>query len=99
MLLDYTRPPKNRIEELRNYQLFSQQALAGLINEICGTKYNQKSVSRWENGESFLPQRVLVALALVFDCSIEYLLFLSDAEKVPLYPEYEAMKKKINRDV
>lgn len=85
----FSHAPENRIKELRDYHGMSQQRLVDLINQLCGTTYNQRSLSRFERRENDIPSKVVMALALIFRCNIEYLLCMTDDEMpLRLRPEY-----------
>lgn len=62
----------NRLKELRKEKDLSQQALAKLLN------VNEKTISRWENGESNIKPEKAQQLADFFGVSVGYLLGYSD---------------------
>ena len=73
---------KDRIVELRTEYGLSQQDLARAIN------FGKSIIYYWENGEREPNTKALIALSNYFNVSIEYLLGISDEEKI--YSDYSA---------
>ena len=61
-----------RLKELRIEKQLSQKELADLLST------GQSSISAWERGEREPLAHQLVDLAKVFECSVDYLLGVSD---------------------
>ena len=61
-----------RLKELRKEKQLSQKELADLLST------GQSSISAWERGEREPLAHQLVDLARVFECSVDYLLGISD---------------------
>ena len=61
-----------RLKELRIEKQLSQQELADLVST------GQSSISAWERGAREPLAHQLIDLARVFDCSVDYLLGISD---------------------
>ena len=61
-----------RLKELRLEKQLSQKELADLLST------GQSSISAWERGDREPLAHQLVDLARVFECSIDYLLGISD---------------------
>ncbi len=61
-----------RLKELRLEKQLSQKELAEMLST------GQSSISAWERGEREPLAHQLVALALFFNCSVDYLLGISD---------------------
>ncbi|MGO4943541.1 helix-turn-helix domain-containing protein [Streptococcus alactolyticus] len=64
----------NRLKELRKDKKISQTTLAKLLN------VNEKTISRWENGESNIKPEKAEELAKIFNVSVAYLLGYSEYE-------------------
>ena len=62
----------NRLKELRKDKKISQTTLAKLLN------VNEKTISRWENGESNIKPEKAQQLADFFGVSVGYLLGYSE---------------------
>lgn len=65
----------NRLKELRQEKKLSQKELADYLG------VNEKTISRWENGESTIKSDKAKALADHFGVSVGYLLGYSDKEE------------------
>ena len=63
-----------RLKELRLERQLSQKELAAMIST------GQSSISAWERGEREPLAHQLVDLAGVFECSVDYLLGISDSK-------------------
>ncbi len=63
-----------RLKELRIEKQLSQKELAALLST------GQSSISAWERGEREPLAHQLVDLAGVFECSVDYLLGISDSK-------------------
>lgn len=63
-----------RLKELRIERQLSQKELADLLST------GQSSISAWERGEREPLAHQLVGLAGVFECSVDYLLGISDSK-------------------
>ena len=61
-----------RLKELRIEKQLSQQELADLVST------GQSSISAWERGSREPLAHQLIDLARVFECSVDYLLGISD---------------------
>ena len=61
-----------RLKELRIEKQLSQKELADLVST------GQSSISAWERGEREPLAHQLVDLARFFDCSVDYLLGITD---------------------
>ncbi len=61
-----------RLKELRKERQLSQKELADLLST------GQSSISAWERGEREPLAHQLIDLARVFECSVDYLLGISD---------------------
>ncbi len=61
-----------RLKELRREKQLSQKELADLLST------GQSSISAWERGEREPLAHQLIDLAGVFECSVDYLLGISD---------------------
>ena len=62
----------NKLKELRKEKKITQDELAKLMNVHKG------SISNWENGYRFPEEKILLKLAELYDCSIDYLLGRTD---------------------
>ena len=92
-MLNTVRP--NRVKELRDFHALSQQKLIDKLNEVCGTTYSQRAVTRWEKQENNIPINILIAMSLIFRCSIEYIMYVTDDEiPLTLTEEYKALLPK-----
>ena len=70
---------KYRIRDLRNESGLSGQQLANTIQLPPPRKpLTRHAVSAWENGHSFPEVDTCIKLCKIFDCSMDYLLGLSD---------------------
>ena len=67
-----------RLRDLREDRDMTQQALAERLH------IRQSTLSQYENGQRQIPLNTLIALALFFDTSTDYLLGLTN-ERLP-YP-------------
>ena len=63
-----------RLKELRIDKQLSQKELADLLAT------GQSSISAWERGEREPLAHQLIDLAIVFECSVDYLLGISDSK-------------------
>ncbi len=61
-----------RLKELRIEKQLSQKELADLLST------GQSSISAWERGDREPLAHQLIELAQVFECSVDYLLGISD---------------------
>lgn len=82
----------NRLKELRQEKGLSQKAIAELLS------INEKTIYRWENGESQIKPDKAQALADFFGVSVGYLLGydVQEAEYVPLKLLKIGLKKMTN---
>ena len=69
----------NRLKELRKDKKISQTTLAKLLN------VNEKTISRWENGESQIKPGKAEKLANYFKVNVGYLLGYDDKPYKPLH--------------
>ena len=69
----------NRLKELRKDKKISQTTLAKLLN------VNEKTISRWENGESQIKPEKAEKLAEFFKVNVGYLLGYDDKPYKPLH--------------
>jgi transcriptional regulator with XRE-family HTH domain len=63
---------ENRIGSERVRMKMTQSDLAKQLG------VSSKAISQWETGQSACPAKRLVSLASIFDCSIDWLLGLTD---------------------
>ena len=78
---------KERLKELREYHNLSQYDMAKLLN-IKRSSYNQ-----FEQQYDIIPIKRLNEVANIFDCSIDYILGLTNKKK------YTNSKKEINEEL
>ncbi|WNF68777.1 helix-turn-helix transcriptional regulator [Streptococcus suis] len=77
----------NRLKELRQEKKLSQKELADYLG------INEKTISRWENGESTIKSDKAQALAEHFGVSVGYLLGFTDISK-----QYDDERVEISHD-
>ncbi len=65
----------NHIKSLREDRDLKQRELAEYLN--C----SQRTVSDYENGNTQIPPKVLIALSVFYDTSVDYLLDLTDVKE------------------
>lgn len=73
---------KNRLRDLREDDTYTQK----YISEILST--SQSNYSRWENGIENIPLDKLKALCKFFDCSMDYILYLTNVKSKAISYEY-----------
>lgn len=66
---------KNRLRDLREDNDLSQTQVAKLLH------MSQTGYSKYETGENDIPTSVLIALALYYNTSVDYLLGLTSQRK------------------
>ena len=71
--------PPNRLEQLRIAQGLSRKELAEQVAMSTyaprrGQPISERTIRRWENGETPIPVDRLPELAVIFGCSIEHLM-------------------------
>ncbi len=66
---------KNRLRDLREDKDLSQTQVAKLLH------MSQTGYSKYETGENDIPTSVLIALALYYNTSVDYLLGLTTQRK------------------
>lgn len=65
----------NRLKDLREEKGKNQKTVAEAIN------VHQTTLSKYENGTTDIPTRVLKDLAKYFETSVDYILLLTDQKK------------------
>ena len=88
---NFKKTVADNIIRLRTSNTMTQLELANKLN------YSDKSISKWERGESLPDAYVLKHIAQVFDVSVDYLLTEhSDDEKIPTGVQYSYSRSVIS---
>ena len=69
---------KYRLRDLRREKRLSGQDLVNLLGRDKSLTITRQAISKWENGNSFPQVDTCLKLCQIFDCSMDYLLGLSD---------------------
>ena len=86
----------NRIQELRETQGYSVEALAKQLDVTRGTLYN------YESGKNPIPSDILIKMSLLFDVSIDYILGLTDTNYTKIsqfYADVEKIKLELSNEL
>lgn len=77
----------NRIQELRETQGYSVDALAKQLDITRGTLYN------YESGKNPIPSDILIKMSLLFEVSTDYILGLTDESYSKINQFYDDIEK------
>jgi len=80
----------SRIKKLRTDNGMTLEELAEKVNEKFGTALTKGMISRWENNLTDPILEHMRVLAVYFDCSLDYLLHLSNERKPTILKKFPA---------
>lgn len=78
----------SRIKKLRTDNQMTLEELADKINDKFGTALTKGMISRWENNLTDPILEHMRVIAMYFDCSLDYLLYLSDEAKPTILKKF-----------
>ncbi|MBR2479322.1 MAG: helix-turn-helix transcriptional regulator [Clostridia bacterium] len=95
---DFLTAIGNRLRELRKNKKLTQVQLSEVLSNKYYVDISDKSISRYENGESLLETEKLISLAEFFETSTEYILYgrkTGDEESFTWYDTFKRLNRLI----